>query len=337
MANLQRNTLQGVVEITKRPTMFLRDTFFRNTVLFDTEKVELDVDIEVRAMAEYTGRGQMSKAVFKDAFKTNTFIPPFISLSQALNEKDFMNRRPGQTEYQTSAMSAKDWATARAISKMDRMISLREEYQAMECLFNGQVTVGSNTISFDRDASLSVTLTGVNLWDQSTADPYENFLEWRDLIAEKSGQTPTDIILGSDAWKNLRSHAGFIALLDKLNIRIGSIEPVQAAPGVFRVMQLPEIGNFWTYPEKYVDPSTGTTNSLIPANKIAYVARDAEQTRYYGGVPVATDMGIDVVASDRVMDIDIQKDPAQELIIMKSAPLMAITTANAVLSAVVAP
>ena len=46
-------------------------------------------------------------------------------------------------------------------------------------------------------------------------------------------------------------------------------------------------------------------------------------------------MGIDVVASDRVMDIDIQKDPAQELIIMKSAPLMAITTANAVLSAVV--
>ena len=73
MANLQRNTLQGVVEITKRPQCFERH-IFRNTVLFDTEKVELDVDIEVRAMAEYTGRGQNVKSSFKDAFKTNTFI-----------------------------------------------------------------------------------------------------------------------------------------------------------------------------------------------------------------------------------------------------------------------
>jgi hypothetical protein len=329
---ITREKLQGLVNITKRPAMFLRDTFFANSYQFDTETVRLDLDIEVRAVAEYNERGAVSKPAKKEPFLTNTYTPPYISLNQALTERDFANRIPGSTSENTPALSAKEWATVRGLQKLDNMISRREEFQCMEALFNGQITVGANTISFGRDNALNVVNTSGARWDQSTPDIYGQLVAWRDLVADKSGLPAGNIVMGLDAWKAMRASNEFMSLLDKLNVKIGEIAP-QRIGVAYRVMTLGEIGDFWVYPEKYVDPADGQTKNLIPAKKIAYVAYNPGFTRLYGGVPTAQSGNLQVVAGERVVDYDIQKDPAQELIIMKSAPLMQLTNPNAVLSA----
>lgn len=330
--SLERKKLQAAVNISKRPTMFLRDTFFRNPVIFDTQKVVLDIDVEVRSMAEYNKRGAVSKTMTKDSFTTNTYTPPFISLNTVITEENFKNRIPGENEYQTTGTSAKDYAVVKALSKMDSAISRREEYQAMECLFGAQITVGGDTISFGRHSDLAVTLSGADKWDQSTADIYGQFQTWQALIARHSGQTPTDIIMGTTAWTNLRAHVNFMALLDKMKVNIGSMETSSPAPGVFKVMELPTIGSFWLYPEYYVDPADGVEKALIPVDKIAYVARGAEMSRLYGGIPTVSGGALSVVAGSRVVDYKLEEDPAQELIIMKSAPLMCLSNPNAVLT-----
>lgn len=329
----ERTKLQGVINIAAPTPMFLRDTFFRNVSMFDTEEVKLDIDVEVRAMAEYNKRGASSKTMAKESFKTNTYKPPFISLNTPITDKDFKNRVPGETEYQTTGMNAKQKAKLKALAKMDGSIGRREEYQAMECLFGAQITVGGDTISFGRDSSLAVTLTGADKWDQSTADIYGQLQAWRNLIARKSGRTPTDIIMGETAWTNLRAHVAFMALLDKLKVDIGKMEPSSPAEGVFKVLELPTIGSFWLYPEYYVDPADGVEKALIPADKIAYVARGAEMSRLYGGVETVENDELVMVANTRVIDYEIKKDPAQELLYMKSAPLMCLSNPNAVLTA----
>lgn len=326
MAQTERIKLQGLVSIAKRPLAFLKDTFFSNEIYFDTEKVELDIDVLIRTMAEYSSRGSISKQIEKEGFISKTYIPPYINLSEVLDETIFKNRTPGLSAYDSTAMSKKDWAKLRAISKMDMAIKRREEYQCMEALFNAKITVGGDTISFGRDSDLSVTLSGADKWDQSTANIHTDLEDWRDLLLQKSGFPGTDVILGIDAWKNMKTNAAFLALLDKFKVNIGSIQPQEVAPGVYKVMYLETIGNFWIYPEKYVDPADSTEKALIPADKICYVAAGAQRSFIYGACPIANDnSGIEFVAGARIMDTDLQKDPAMEKLIMRSAPLAQLT------------
>ena len=334
MGVYNRKTLSRALEITKRPQTFLRDTFFTDTERFTSKAVDMDVEVEVRTMAEYVNRGEKSKTVKTEGYTTQNYIPPLISLNDTVTEEDLFNRLPGEDPYMATPEQVEQWRVSKILSKLDGAITRREEYQCMEAIFNGSVSLlNGDTIGFKRNGAHTVTNSGTDLWTDAASDPYDQFREWKKLITKNSGAQATDIILGEEAETALRNNTKFLALLDKYKVNIGQYQPEQLAPGVTLLCQLPSIGNIWAYDAYYVDPSDSTEKALVPAKKIAMVARGARFTKNYGAVSITQNDRVSLVPGVRVVDTDLQKDPAVRKIFVKSAPLMSINNANATLSA----
>lgn len=311
------------LKLRKRPTTFLRDTFFPLENKSLTKKIQLDIVKGKRRTAPYVKRTQAATVVARDSMDTNSYEVPFISLKRPLSAEDVLDSRvPGQNLYGATLDQVMAYTLGKDLAELDDMVTRAEELQAMQGLFDGKVTLtNGDEIDFLRDSNHTVTLSGVDRWDQSTGKPFSDFKAWRRLIAKDSDVSAAITVMGSEAFEAFVSNAQVMALLDKLRINLGAIIQENLPSGVTYYGNLPDIGHLFTYDGFYLD-ANGDEQPIVPEKKVL-ISADGNSLRgrkNYGAIflPKLNTL----FAEPRVPDTFEKDDPPVKFLRMQSAPLL---------------
>lgn len=340
-------TMLEAVEQMKRPGRFLRDTFFPGFRQFDTEAVDVDIVKGKRRLAPYVSPLAEGKVVERIGFSTNTIKPGYVKPKMATSAGDLLKRQPGEVLYQggLGIEGRAQQQLGKDLAELLDMIDRREEWNAAQALNAGAVTmtvIGESgdqavSVNFQMDAAHKITLTGTDLWSVSTGDPLGDLATWARLIRKDSGMSPTDVVMGGDACEAFLNHTDVKEKMDLRQVDVGAIKPEALPEGVTYVgrLKLPSLQvDVWTYDEWYIDESTGTETSMVPANKVWMGSRRAQNSKLYAVIQdmEAIEGGI-AAAVQRFPKSWVTKDPSVRWLMIQSAPLMALNQPDAFVSA----
>jgi hypothetical protein len=325
----------SALEIKKPAVAFLRDKFFREVQTFSKKSVDIDIRKGKRRVAAYVKRGSAGKAVDKIGYTTETYEPPYIDEYIIDTAEELINQRDvGENVYnaKTPQQRAED-KLMDELSELDDMITRREEIQAAEALFLGQVTVlGGDVISFNRDSDHTVTLTLGDRWDQTTSDPYTDLRAWRRLISQDASRSADTVVGGYEAMESLLANAQIQKYLDNRKIELGLISVSNLPGGVTYYGYLAGIGDLWGYDEMYIDPADGVEKFFVPTKKILYGSSQARGIRLYGAI---SNIEQGMFAVPRFPSSWTTRKPSKRFVGIESAPLMGLVDVDSFVSATV--
>ena len=326
-------TMLAALEQMLPPKTFLRDTFFSAVETSNTKYVDIDIMKGKRRLAPFVAPVHEGKVVERIGWTTNTYQPPYVKPKMVTTAQDFLKRNMGDTIYGAaeSAMQRAAAQVGRDLRELDEIITRREEWMASQLLQTGQVRcLGEGidqTINFGMDASHIITLSGTDLWSDTTnATPLQDLRAWRRLILKDSGRAATDVVMGTDAIDAFLAHPNVSGKLDTRRIDLGMIDPREMAPGVLYYGRIKDVNvDLWVYDEWYIDPATGVETPMIDTKKIIMGDRNARTARHYGAIQ---DLKANA-AVPRFPKSWEEEDPSQRFIMVQSAPLLALHQVDA--------
>lgn len=316
------------------PSTFLRDTFFRNTILSNTEFIDIDIEKGKRRVAVYVRPVQEGHIVETDGFSTKAYKAPYIKEKMQTVAGSLLKRTTGEMVYSTrTPLQRAQEKLNKELIELDEMHTRAEEIQCMQAMTTGIVTcknedgVAIDAVDFGLDATHKLTLTGGALWNDSGFKKNALLAQlrtWRKVIVKDSGINPDHLILGSDALDQ------FLAVLDPDSATVGNsassirvdrgvIDPafVPGTPGVIYWGYIKEVDLYvYSYDEYYLDGSTVTP--LWPAKKVWMGSVNARFDRCYA---VIQDMDA-LYAVPRFPKQWREQDPSVDWLMLQSAPLM---------------
>lgn len=343
------NTLIGVVPNLKRAQKFFLDTFFKSVADPDSEFVSIDVDVGLRRMSPFVSPLVEAKLVEQRRYQTNTFRPAYVKDKRAPDLRKPVRRQIGE-RLGGGDMSPGERMMANLNFEMEDqldMLDRRLEWMAIQALSNGSVTVAgdgfpSTVVDFGRNAALSVTLAGGSVWSyanvvtNATVSPSDDLEDWAQLILQYSGAVATDIIFDLSAWQLFKNDPFIKGAIyypalgegdNRNNINIG--------PQVKRGAQYKgRWGNFdlWLYNDWYID-ANNVEQPMLPANTVIMSSEDLLGVRAFG---LIIDPKHNYMAMPYAPKTWYRDDPAQQLMMMQSAPLPIPSRVNASMRATVA-
>ncbi len=289
-----RMMLQAIEQSLPAQT-FLRDTFFPGIQTFVTEKVDVDIKKGKRKMAPFVARRRGGITVDRGGFSTETYTTPYIAPQRAITVDDIMNRGLGENIYSTRTPQERaQELLAKDIAELDEMITRREEWMCRELLLNGVVTIkgwvdrvdgGADYVEdvIDFQFTNKKTLTGAEVWGETSDDKIGDLKEIRLEIIQKTGKNPNIIIMANNVVDLFLSDEDVRSLFDIRNITLGSIQPRIQMDGVTYVGTLNALGlEIYTYDEWFLDDD-GTEKPMIPDDYLI-MASTGLGSRLYGAV-----------------------------------------------------
>ena len=334
----ETRTMLAAVSQMLRPGTFLRKTFFPGFAQSDTSTVDVDIYKGKRRMAPIVSPLAPGKVVERRGFSTNTIKPGYLKPKFPTTAEQLMKRLPGEVLYagNLTPMQRGEAQLAKDLAELYDMVTRREEWMCSQALDGGVVTmkiIGEDgdklvTIDFQMDADHKVVLTGTDLWsDTANSDPLADLAVWARRCRQKSGLSPTDVVLGADAAEAFITHPKVKDELNNRKIITGQIDPQQQPEGVTFLGTINRPGVFvdlWTYDEWFVDDETGTEGPAVPTNKLFMGSRRAQNTRLYGAIQDLEAIESGMVAASRYPKTWVTKDPSVRWLMMQSAPVMAL-------------
>lgn len=323
-------TMLRMLEQSKRPKSFLRDTFFATETPFDTEYVDIDITKGKRKMAPFVSPRIGSKTVERTGYETKTYKPVLVAPDTITTAEDILKRAAGETIYGAGSPDTRAVAIlAKDMIELDDMITRREEWMAAQVLFTGSVDMVGEGVN----ETISFGLTNINTlasgaqWDESTSNPIGDLVLARKTIIQGSGVTPTMAILGSDAATAFTSNSKVLAALDNRRTEMGML-----APDPNRGNGLTYIGydassglEMWSYDEWYLDDN-GVEQPMIPVDKVLIGSPQARCEILYGAI---VDVARGTFAVSRVPKSWITEKPSARFLQMSSRPLPAMLQPDA--------
>lgn len=332
-------TMLSALEQSKPATTFLLDTFFPNSQTHTTSTIDIDiVDKMGRKMAPFVSPRLEGKVIKKNGFKTRSYTAPYIKEKTITNALDILKRDPGQTIYTSNDSPAVRAARelGKDLSDLRELIMRRMEWMAAQLLATGTLVIKGDgiddEIDFQMKSTHKITLSGAALWTASTSDPIKDIETWAELVGQDSGIYPTDVIFGSAVADAFRTNAAVKSYLDTRKMEFGTLAPQQLADGVKYIIYLPSAGvTVWTYAESYYDEDTASLQTFVPAKKIFMGSRNAYTKRHFG---VIKDLEAGQEAAVPMFPKTwLQKDPSAQMLLLQSAPLVAMHQVDAFLVA----
>lgn len=336
------NALVHVVRSLKLPSQFLLDTFFPNVIEYETEFVSIDVDVGLRRMSPFVAPHVEGKPVEARKYQTNTFRPAYI---KDLRTPDF--RKPvlrAIGERIGGDLSPQERMQANLAFEMEdqiQMVQRRLEWMAAQALVNGSYAISGDgfenvTLSFSRDSALTVDISsgGSNApWGSAGVSPSQNIETWAQLVLQKGGRAPTDIVFTTGAYNlfltdsRVQQSVWYLRSGDS-NINFGGGNLVQGA--VFKG----EWGGYrlWVYNDWYID-ANGVEQPMIPANYVVLSSPALEGVRAFGAI---MDDDFNYAALAYAPKSWVEKNPGRRHLLMQSAPVVIPSRVNASMSAKVA-
>lgn len=340
-------TLIQVVPNLKVASSFLLDRFFPNIITFDTEEVDIDVDVGLRRMSPFCSPLVEGKLVESRRYQTNRFKPAYIKDKRAPDLRKPVRRQIGERiggEY-----SAGERERLNLLFEMEdqlQMLTRRQEWMAAQALQTGRVTIEgegfpTTVIDFGRDPELTVALTGSSAWPRAIAAGAENTIptdcieKWQRLLLQKSGVVCTDIVFTGKAWTaflkdtTLKNTA---IILPAQNPSGNIINPgPQISPGAVHKGTWGSY-NLWLYNDWFIDPATDKEADMITDGMVLMSGPQMQGTRAYGAI---LDPEFNYGPMAYAPKSWIEKDPAQRLLLMQSAPIIIPSQVNGCLAAMV--
>jgi len=336
-------TMLEIIEQRKPVRTFLLNTFFRTTVKFNTESVDVDIVKGRRRLAPFVNPRREGKVIEKRGFTTRSYKPAYVKPKMVTTAEDILKRQPGNIIYSPNSGPAQMAAEelGRNLGEMDEMITRREEWMAAQALTTGKVLVVGEGVDDELDFLFSSThlpiLTGTDLWsDHTNATPLDDLKLWKRLVSKDSGIAPSICVMGLSTIDNflkcdqVMGSATKQGVFNMINVQMGRINPQILPDGVIYYGSLQELGlDVYTYEEWYVDDNDDIEYPMMPDNKVLLGNPSARSTRLYGAIK-----DLDALApAARFPKSWKENDPSARLVMLQSAPLMAPLQPDAFLCA----
>lgn len=302
-------TLNRVVEETPIVrTSFFLNSYFNEFETSDTEKVHFDKKPKGRRLiTPLVSPLVRGRIIREQGFKTESVSPAYLKDKRVFEPSRYFKRTVGEkiggdlSPEQRLAASV-----AFAVNEQLEMWQGRLEQMAAEVVRTGKILLQSqdyakNEIDFGRDEDLTVVLTGSDRWDDPSSDPLDDIEEWGQMIFDKSGTTPTDVLLAVDVWKTLRARMGEkvgdaltpfarkCALQLDMTVASLTLARAEFGPTIIKegVRLVAIFGDFklWVHSDKFEDPETGEEHDLLPAGEVVMATRGGiEGVRHFGAI-----------------------------------------------------
>lgn len=338
--------LVQVVPNLKTSQNFLLDRFFGNVVEFDTEEVAIDVDIGIRRMSPFVSPLVEGKLVEQRRYVTNRFKPAYIKDKRAPDLRKPIRRAIGE-RIGGGEITAEQRMMVNLQAEMEDqvdMVNRRLEWMAASALTTGTVTIAGDgfqtaVIDFGRAAILTIALTGANKWGatQNAAGRDTNITGQIDVfgtrILKASGAVATDIVFTPSAWARFLVAEGVQGAIQYPTLAVdgNSLNPgSQIKKGAAYKGKWGQY-DLWLYNDWFVD-AAGVEQPMLADGSIIMSGPDLMGTRAFGAI-IDPEFAYNAMAY--APKTWINKDPAQRILMMQSAPLVIPSRVNACLCAVV--
>ncbi len=325
-------TLGTLVRRIPVPKTFLRDTFFKNRVPFDTEKIDVDFKKGNRKLAPFVHPVQGGKIVKNSGYETKTYTPPTLSPNKVTKVDDLLKRLPGENPYsgKTPAERAVEKLAEDLVELME-MITRREEWMAASAIFNGQIPIVGDGINEVIDFSFSNTETFVTdskKWSSENSDPIADIKRWRKVVQRKGFVNCDILIMADDVADAFVNHPKVQKLLDVKAYDLAVIKPKELPNGATYVGTIKGLSlDIYTYNEWYLDdwtnPDAPEEKPLVPNGKLALLSTSANYSILYGAVTILDENGetFITVEGDKVPETWTERNPARRFLQVNSKPL----------------
>lgn len=323
--------LAEVVKLAPPIHTFFRDKFFTNKKPFATERVDIDIKKGDRRMAAFVHPRSGGKVLRDQGFTTESYKPPLINPYDITTADQLMSRLPGEDLY--SGMTPAQRAAQKLRDEYARLndaTTRREEWMAVQAIVTGQIPIvgiGVNEV-IDFNFTNTVTLTGNNKWNGSSAKILDNLEDWVDSTLT-NGFTNVDMcIMGKDALRAFLADADVQKIFDNRRIDMGTIQPKDLPDGVRYIGHIskPDL-DIYTYAEVYLDdwtnPAQPATLPLVPDNKVILISSQPNFMLAYGACTYIDDESKAWVTAqtDRLLRSYVEHHPDRRMIELQAHPL----------------
>ncbi len=341
------NTLIQVVRNLKTPSSWLLDKFFPNETRSDSEEVSIDVDVGKRRMSPFVSPLVEGKLVEQRRYQTNTFKPAYIKDKRAPDLRRPVRRAIGERIGGSMTGAEREMANLEwEINDQMEMLTRRLEWMAASALTTGTVLIQGEgfppvLVDFGRDPSLTVALTGNQQWgvpgnltsDGSDPVPTDFIETAQHTILKKSGAKCTDIVFTTTPWNKFIKAQGVKGAI--YYPKFGEIGAINPGPTIDHgAVYKGRWGQYdlWVYNEWFVDEVTNIETPMIADGTVIFCGPDMMGTRAFGQI---MDPEFNYESLPFAPKTWVEKDPAQRLILMQSAPIVIPSRVNACLAATV--
>lgn len=342
MADILLNTaeLLTVLPPRDRPEAFLRDRYFPTTVLSDAEEIAFDSILPDRELAPFVHPDVPGKDSANRGFKVTSFAPAYVKPQNTLRPRGNMIRMPGERIGGESTPAQRyAYNLATMIDDQDMRITRREEFMCSQVLRTGQVVVASEdfpaqTITYGRDAALTIALTSTARWGETGVDPFDSVENWLQLLTDTDGFTGREVLLGGGAAGLLKRSPRFLAALDNRRQDGGVMQlgPVSTGAENKYYAVLGSIGEvtFVQYSQPYT--VTGAKNNFWPTYGVGVF----DPFGFMGHFAYGAILDNQVLRSmERFPDMWHERNPSRTIVQTQAAPLPIAPNPNASLFALV--
>lgn len=327
-------TMGKLIERMPRVHTFIKDTFFKNTETFDTQRVDVDFKKGNRQLAPFVHRKIGGVTIENEGFQTNTYEPPLVAPNTITTVDDILKRTPGESLYNGKSPDQRAIEKMqRDFTKLDETITRREEWMCCQALFTGKIPIldkNGKAIQEEIDFQFTnkTTLKTAESWNTKKGGKIEQLKEWREQV-QKTGFVNCNIcLMGKQAMAAFLQDEEVQKMLDVRHYEVAVIAPRELPNGATYIGTIHEIAmDIYTYNEWYLDDWTNKNKPeekpLLPANIVALLSTEAEYSMYYGAVGIVDEAGktISVVEGVRVPEQWVERRPARRFLQLSSAPL----------------
>lgn len=311
--------------------------WFPTAIEFETQEIAFDkVNVDYRRLAPFVAPNVQGRIQRRTGTSIVSYRPAYVKPKDAVRPNEFFRRTPGEalitgTLTKEQRLNAK---IAELLGEHRIKIDNRIEWMRAKALIDGMVTVEGRdypkvTIDFNRDPSLTVTLTGTAKWDEptgtSTADPIKDLQDLRRAINDLTGDVARDYVFGPNAWEL------FYATIDPKELQnneirgsegtisrfLDGLEGVEYA-GDIRGVSGAGLMRCWVYSQKvYEDDSSSTLTDILDTNKVVLIGEGVQGVDCYGAIEDLDSL----VATKYFPKIYDEEDPSVRYLLTQSAPL----------------
>lgn len=330
------NTMLGVIDSLVKPSQFLLNRYFGAIQTEQSEEIHFDVMDKTRSLAPFVSPVVAGQIVNSKGFTTSTFKPAYIKDKRVFDANRPLKRMAGEplTGSLNPANRLRVILANEVVDQVER-IQRRLEVMAAEALRTGALTItGDNyptaNVNFNRNSDLTVTLTGAAKWGQAGVKPLDLLQDWAQLVLQKSGAMPTDVIMSVDTWKVFREDTQVQKRLDQFRGNSTMAQTTQIEEGgVF--MGVIDGFNIYVYSGWYVNDSNVET-AILPAGTVILTGSQVQGVQAFGAI---RDEAAGFQALPYYPKSWVEEDPSARILLMQSAPLIVPTRVNASFSATV--
>lgn len=324
-------TMRKAVERVPVTKTFLRDTFFSRKETFPTKSIDVDFVKGNRKLAPFVHEKIGGKTVENTGYETNIFTPGLIAPDTITTIDDLMKRAAGEALY--GGMSPEERGAQKMLkdfSKLEDMITRREEWMCAQALFTGKIPIVGESLNYEIDFKFTnkEVKSGTDLWTDAKADPIKQLTEMRKNVQKKGMVNPNICIMADNVAEAFINNKDVKEILDIKNIQLATLNPRELPSGATYIGTIPMLGlDIYTYNEWFLDDWTDPENPdnkpLVPDGYLGLFSTDVDFFMAYAAVTLIDSKSENFVTieSERVPDTYIQKRPDRRFLQLNSRPL----------------